>query len=321
VALSHRRRVLAYRTLGLGDLLTAVPALRGLANGFGNHRIVVAMPEPLHALIALIHPRIEAVAIDELGPVPPALHGADVAVNLHGRGPLSHRTLLAARPASLLAFAHPDVPSTGSGPPWSDEEHEVARWCRLLSTYGIAAHLDDLHLAAPPEPSPAPRGATVIHPGATSAARRWPAERWTAVAEAERKAGRPVVITGSSAERPLAEGVATGAGLARDAVLAGRTALSELAAVVAGAGRVACGDTGVAHLTTALGTPSVVLFGPTPPSLWGPPPGRPQHVTLWTGRAGDPHGDVPDPGLLEIGVDDVVAALDRLPDREGAGAA
>jgi ADP-heptose:LPS heptosyltransferase len=72
---------------------------------------------------------------------------------------------------------------------------------------------------------------------------------------------------------------------------------------------VACGDTGVAHLATALGTASVVLFGPTAPAAWGPPRDRPRHTVLWAGRTGDPHGSQPDPGLLEIETDDVVAAL------------
>jgi ADP-heptose:LPS heptosyltransferase len=95
-------------------------------------------------------------------------------------------------------------------------------------------------------------------------------------------------------------------------VLAGRTSLLELAAAVAAAGRVVCGDTGPAHLATAFGTPSVVLFGPTPPAEWGPPPGGP-HIALWAGRRGDPHAQAPDPGLLELGPADVAAALARLP--------
>jgi ADP-heptose:LPS heptosyltransferase len=72
-----------------------------------------------------------------------------------------------------------------------------------------------------------------------------------------------------------------------------------------------CGDTGVAHLATAFGTPSVVLFGPTPPSEWGPPPNRPRHQVLWAGRRGDPHGQSPDAGLLAIEVPDVLGALNR----------
>jgi uncharacterized protein YjbJ (UPF0337 family) len=65
----------------------------------------------------------------------------------------------------------------------------------------------------------------------------------------------------------------------------------------------------VAHLATAFGTPSVVLFGPTPPHEWGPPPDRPQHRALWAGERGDPHATRPDAGLLRIQVDDVIEAL------------
>lgn len=94
--------------------------------------------------------------------------------------------------------------------------------------------------------------------------------------------------------------------------------VQELAALVAAAGRVVCADTGVAHLATALRRPSVVLFGPVAPALWGPPPDRPRHVALWAGRSGDPHAMRVDAGLLEIGVADVLAALRRLPVEDGA---
>jgi ADP-heptose:LPS heptosyltransferase len=102
-------------------------------------------------------------------------------------------------------------------------------------------------------------------------------------------------------------------------VLAGRTDIVELAALIAAAGRVVCGDTGVAHLATAVATPSVVLFGPTPPTRWGPPATR-HHVALWAGRDGDPQGREPDPGLLALTVGDVIDTLDALPGRRRAHA-
>jgi ADP-heptose:LPS heptosyltransferase len=114
---------------------------------------------------------------------------------------------------------------------------------------------------------------------------------------------------------PVARAVADGAGLPSDRVLAGRTDLGDAAALVAAAGRIVCGDTGIAHLATALGTPSVVIFGPTSPAEWGPPAG-PRHRALWAGRRGDPHGRKPDPGLLSIQPEEVIEALDQLPRRE-----
>jgi ADP-heptose:LPS heptosyltransferase len=306
----------AYRTLGLGDLLTVVPALRSIRGAFPRHRMALATPRSLHPLVPLIDRSIAPVAVEELGPLPPGLEGADAAVNLHGRGPESHRVLATSRPERLIGFRHPDVHESAGGAAWDEGDHEVIRWCWLLRAAGLPADPADLGLGLPAAEPSVERGATVIHPGAASAARQWPASRWAAVAVAERKAGRAVAVTGSASERPLAANVAARAGLPAHAVLAGRTDLPTLAATIAVAGRVACGDTGVAHLATAFDTPSVVVFGPTSPARWGPPPGRAHHVALWSGRIGDPHGTEPDPGLLDVDVGAVTGALEGLPDRE-----
>lgn len=305
-------RLVVLRALGLGDLLTAVPALRALADAFPHHRRVLAAP-------AGLAPLAELIAVHEVRDTAPlrqldvSLAGADVAVNLHGSGPESHRVLLGARPRRLVAFAHPAVPESLDGPSWRAQEHEVHRWCRLLDTCGVAADPSRLDLPAPPGRAPAGTdGATLVHPGAASGARRWPPERFAAVARAEREAGRRVVVTGGPDEVDLARRVAAAAELGDEAVLAGRTDLLGLTRAVAASDRVVCGDTGVAHLATALRTPSVVLFGPTSPHEWGPPD-RPRHLALWAGRRGDPHGDEPDPGLLAISVDEVLSALGHQP--------
>jgi ADP-heptose:LPS heptosyltransferase len=307
------RRVVALRALGLGDLLTAVPALRGLQDAFAGATVTVAAPRALAPVAELAG--CELVDAAPLAPLDAALHGADLLINLHGRGPQSHRVALGARPRRLVAFAHADVPPTAGMPAWRADEHEVARWCRLLAESGIPADPARLRLPAPALPAAlsAAGGATVVHPGAASGARRWPAARFARVARSEAAAGRRVVITGGGDERALAAAVARDAGLPDDAVLAGRTGLRELAAVVGAARRVVCGDTGVAHLATALGVPSVVLFGPTSPRTWGPPEAAGSHRVLWAGRTGDPHADHPHEGLLDIEADDVLAELAALP--------
>jgi ADP-heptose:LPS heptosyltransferase len=316
----HGRPLLvALRPLGLGDFLTGVPALRALAEAFPSHHKVVAAPTVLEPLAALTGAADQVVATEPLVDLHPSLHSADVAVDLHGKGPASHRVLLASRPRRLIAFANPAVPESAGFPEWRQDEHEVARWCRMLNESGIPA--DPGRLDLPPPAGPVPegvRGATLIHPGAAFASRRWPAERWSAVAQSEVAAGSSVVITGGPDEVELAHRVARGAGLPPAAVHAGRTDLAQLARLVAAAARVACTDTGVAHLATALGTPSVVLFGPTSPHHWGPPPDRPWHRVLWRGTTGDPNGASPDPGLLALTVDEVIEALAELRGR-GAG--
>ena len=287
-----------------------MPALRALARAHPRHRRVLATSGwvvPLAEHLAVVH---EVVAVRALEPLPTDLARPDVAVNLHGRGPESTLRLAELHPGRLLAFRSAVFEH---GPPWREGEHEVARWCRMVEAYGIPADPSDLAIEPPDVPLPVEaRGATLVHPGASSPARRWPEERWAAVARAETEAGSRVLVTGSTDEVDLAQRVATGAGLPPQAVVAG-TSLLGLAGLVGACARVACGDTGVSHLATALGRPSVTLFGPAPPSEWGPPP-SPRHIALWAGRKGETHADEVDPGLETISVDDVVAALRRLPD-------
>lgn len=294
-------RIITLRALGLGDLLTAVPALRALRTAFPRARITLMTPVALHQLAHATGAVDDLIDASGLGAPPPPR--ADLAVNLHGRGPQSTQVLQRSEPGELWAFATP--PHADGAPPWWPGEHEVRRWCRLVAHHGLDVDPDDLRVRVTP---PGSRGrAVVIHPGAASGARRWPAERFGAVAGwlATR---HEVVITGSADEAPLARQVAERAGLPADRVLAGRTSPMELARVVADARLVVCGDTGVGHLAVATGTPSVALFGPTSPGEWGPPP-SPIHRVLWCGRTGDPHADHPDPGLLDITVEQVREAV------------
>ncbi len=182
--------------------------------------------------------------------------------------------------------------------------------CALLAAHGVAADPADLLLAAPPAASPAP-GATVVHVGAGYGAKEWPAPRFAAVAAALRRTGHAVVVTGSAAQRPRAMAVAAAAELPAGAVLAGRTPLAELAALIAEARLLISGDTGVAHLASAYRTPSVVLFGPAPVDEWGPPADGPHRaLTVASLRRGDPFAADPDPALLGVTVADVLTAVE-----------
>jgi ADP-heptose:LPS heptosyltransferase len=302
--------ILALRALGVGDLATGVPALRALRAAFPGEDLALAAPAWLTPLIDLVGGVDRVLPADGVAPRTWPIGAVSLAVNLHGSGPESHRLLRQARPGKLWAFQNPAADHL-DGPAWSDSDHEVHRWCRLLRHYGVAADESDLALAVPAIPAPA--GLTIVHPGAKSPSRRWPPERYAEVARALHAAGHRVVITGSDTERDLAGKVASGAGLGRSAVPA--TGLASLAALIARARLVISGDTGVSHLATAYGTPSVTLFGPMSPARWGPPD-RPRHRVIWHGTRND-RGDLPGPGvhpaLLAVTPEEVLSAAAMIP--------
>jgi ADP-heptose:LPS heptosyltransferase len=311
-----RPTLLVLRALGLGDFLTAVPALRAIRRARPDHEVVLATPGPLDALVAL------SGAVDRVHPTTSLEDFSydarpDIAVNLHGRGPESHRALAACCPRELVAFATGELGL--AGPRWRPDEHEVRRWCRLVEeAWSVRAGPADLLLAPPDHPGPPP-DTVVVHPGAAYPARRWPPERFAAVARSLDRAGHHVVVTGAADEREVAAHVCELAGLGEDRMLAGCTDLLGLAALVAGARLVVSGDTGVAHLASAYATPSVVLFGPVSPALWGPPAHGP-HVALWRGSGdGNPWGEQPDPALLRISAQEVLDECDALLGPAGPG--
>ncbi|MEU9506242.1 glycosyltransferase family 9 protein [Micromonospora sp. NPDC048170] len=303
--------ILALRALGVGDLATVTPALRALRAAHPDRELVLAAPGWLAPLVDLVGGVDRLVPTDGLGRPHPAVRAPHVAVNLHGRGPESHRLLARTRPGRLFAYASPEA-GHHDGPDWHADEHEVDRWCRLLDWYGIPADRTDLGLRRP-APGGVPTGVTVLHPGSKVPAKRWPPGRFAALARNLAAGGHRVVLTGSPDERATAQRIADAAGLPADAVLAGRTDLGGLAALVAYARLVVSGDTGVAHLATGYRTASVVLFGPVSPAEWGPPPDRPRHRALWAGarQMARWEGVGTHPALAAIGIDEVLAAVDE----------
>jgi ADP-heptose:LPS heptosyltransferase len=105
----------------------------------------------------------------------------------------------------------------------------------------------------------------VMHPGATASSRRYAPDRFAAVARAlVRKLKVPILITGSAAERSLAEHIVRDAG--RGALnVAGMLSLGELAALICDASLLVSNNTGPVHIAAALGTPVVDLYALTNP--------------------------------------------------------
>lgn len=120
----------------------------------------------------------------------------------------------------------------------------------------------------------------VFAPGAEyGPAKRWPAAHFAALAQ---RLDAPVVLLGSGKEAALCAEIATLAGAkaaSRCLNLAGRTALAQAFAFIAGAKAVVSNDSGLMHVAAALGVPQVALFGSSSPLHT--PPLNPQAHVLW----------------------------------------
>ena len=110
----------------------------------------------------------------------------------------------------------------------------------------------------------------LLHPGtsARGAAKRWPAGRFAELARRIRGdllAG--VIVAFGPGERGIAEEIARDSG----AVLAMETrSLLDLAELLSRAALFVGADSGPLHLASAVGCPSVALFGPKDPEIYGP---------------------------------------------------
>jgi heptosyltransferase-2 len=115
------------------------------------------------------------------------------------------------------------------------------------------------------------RPLVALCPGSTnSRAKRWPAERFAALADMlTERIGAGIVLVGAGEELDISEEVARRMRV-RPAVLTGRTDLSRTAAVLSAADLLITNDTGPAHIAAAVGCPVVVIFGPTNPATTRP---------------------------------------------------
>ena len=176
--------------------------------------------------------------------------------------------------------------------------HEVRRQLDLVAAVGLHTADDGLRFVVRPDDRarlarrlqarglrPGGRYA-VLHPGATAASRRWPAEAFGTAARALAENGCTVVFSGGADEAALAETALRGMAGRRDAPvglsLAGALDLGELAALIEGAAVLVSNNSAPVHLAAALGTPVVDLYALT----------NPQH-TPWRAQARVLYHDVP----------------------------
>jgi heptosyltransferase-3 len=260
----------------LGDVLQAVPALRGLRAVAPAAPITfVGQPRLAHLLVELEAAQ-QARAFDGFGlealfadaPTPSALAeamgGAGRIISWFGsRDETYCRRLRALAPRALVA------------PPVPDDDTPV--WRHLLGT--LAAW--DLAIPERVEPLRAPallpgdasadvhRPRLVVHPGSGGDWKRWPVERFAEVIRGlrHRRAFEVLVHQGPADAEPAQRLLTL---LEGDATVLLQPDLPRLAAVLAAASAYLGGDSGVSHLAAAVGAPSVVLFPPATYRRWTP---------------------------------------------------
>jgi heptosyltransferase I len=155
----------------------------------------------------------------------------------------------------------------------------------------------------------------LLHPGAGWGAKRWPAERYGALAAALKTQGYTVVVNRAPGEEGLAADVVRSSGGAAREIT---TDMAELIAMTRRCVLVIGGDTGPAHLACALGKPVVGIYGPTDPARngpWGVPFRVLRHPES---RRDHARRSAPEAGLLTIEPEEVLAAVEELLGRRGS---
>lgn len=123
------------------------------------------------------------------------------------------------------------------------------------------------HVGAQGDVMSSPSRYAVLHVGASSPLKQWPAARWRLLADALAADGLDVVWSAGPGEDAALAAIEMRAGEMR---IAGTLSLAGLWHLLARAALVVCPDTGVAHLGRIVGTPTVTLFGPGSAHMCGP---------------------------------------------------
>ena len=272
---SEVRRLLIVQHLLLGDTVMLTPLLKKARARYPRAEIAMAVPSAYAPLYDGKPYGVEALPFDARSI---RHHRA-----LRGRGgfdlalvPGDNRWSWLARAMQarwIVAFA-PDATSYHEWP--IDELRPLP--AEPMSWADMASALVDGPDPQPFTPGewPAPRFAAyrkpqdpycVLHLGASSPHKLWPAERWRAVQEWAETRGFRVVLSAGRGEGHLLSPVDP---QGTRSELAGRLDLAQLWDLLSHAAFLVSPDTGVAHLARLVGVPTVVIYGPGSPISSGP---------------------------------------------------
>jgi len=292
------KSVVILRALQLGDMLCAVPALRALR---------FALPKAHIALVGLPWAKSFmkrfSLYIDDFIEFPgyPGLperkadvyrlpefisriqkERFDLVLQMQGNGSVVNPLveLFGAKESAGFYRKGEFCPDQDRFLAYPDREPEIRRHLRLMEFLGVplkGEHLEfpitdqdreDL-LAIKEVGDLLDQQYACVHPGSSVETRRWAPEKFAAVADSLYDNGLDVVITGSQAERELAQKVSR-CMRAPHRNIAGRTSIGALAVLISQSRMIVCNDTGVSHMAEALRVPSVIVVTGSAPERWRP---------------------------------------------------
>jgi len=161
-------------------------------------------------------------------------------------------------------------------PPKSGEipRHERFYYLELLRRAGLIDRIpecDAIHLTRPPQATTGTRRIGVSPGAAYGTAKRWLPDRFAEAAAAiADQRGASIALFGSASERPLCEQIAAQLNSRQVTNYAGQTSLSEFIDLAASCELVLTNDSGAMHIASALGVPTVTVFGATDHTTTGP---------------------------------------------------
>jgi len=280
--LPPRPRILVVTLRRLGDVLLATPLIRSLRRAWPQARVDALVFADTAGILAG-NPDLDGVVT--ISPQPSAAQSLRLGARLFRRYDLAVSTQSGDRPTGFAITAgHVSVAPVAANFNGRVKRalltrsiaavpglHRVEEMLRLADALGIA-RVPELVTPRAADTGDRPAGPyAVIHAAPMFRYKQWTANGWRALAEALAKRGLTVVATGgpAEAERRYLDDVWREAPVARRD---GQLAWPQLAGLLSQA-RVYIGpDTSVTHLAAAAGCPTVALYGPTDPRLWGPWP-------------------------------------------------
>jgi ADP-heptose:LPS heptosyltransferase len=286
-ALPEVRKIAVLRPNAVGDFVFTLPALHALKATYPEAEIVylgkawhadflLGRPGPIDRVVVV--PPYPGVGMPADAPHQAELEEAffaamraeafDLALQLYGGGRYSNPFTQKLGARVSLGMRAPDAPPLDmwvAYAPLQNRRMQMLEVAALAGARALALQPElevtarDRREAAQVLPADAQQALVIIQPGASDPRRRWPAERFAAVADLLASQGALIAIHGTAEEAALVRRVM--AAMHHPAIdLSGRVSLCGLCGLLERAALLVSNDTGPLHLAVAIGTPCVGIY-------------------------------------------------------------